>query len=92
MQILTVFALKKFRNSKLKGFEGFFSLDSPGTGGFFEGSQSFISCFNAVLSFQKQFVSPFRICDQRRNCRSCGEDLSEAGDTSKFARESYQCT
>lgn len=89
MQILTVFALKKFGNSKLRGCEGFFSLDSPCTGGFFEGSQSFTSCFSAVVSFQKQFVSPFSICDQRRNYRSYSKDLSEA---SKFARESYQCT
>lgn len=40
MQILTVFALKKFGNSKLRGCEGIFSLDSPCTGGFFEGSHS----------------------------------------------------
>lgn len=65
MQILTVFALKKFGNSKLI-VEGFFSLDSPSTGGNFEGKQSFTSCSNAVISFQKQFVSPFSICAQRR--------------------------
>lgn len=91
MQILTVFALKKFGNSKLIGCEGFFSLDSLSTGGLFEGSWSFTSYFNAVLSFQKQFVSPFSIWDQKRNYTSCSKDLSGAADTSKFARESYQC-
>lgn len=65
VQMLIIFALSKFGNSKLTGCEGFFNLDSPNTGGLFEGNQSFTSCFNAVMSFQKVFVASFGICDQR---------------------------
>jgi len=85
--MLTVFALRKLGNSKLADCEGFFSLDSPNAEGLFEGDQSFTSHFNAVISFQKEFVASFSICDQRWNYRKCSADVSEAGEASEFARE-----
>lgn len=83
--------MKKFGNSKLTGCGGFFNLNSPNTGGLFEGNQSFASGFNAVVSFQKEFVVSFSICDQRWNYRKCSEDLSEVGEASEFARVRYRC-